>query len=89
MEHDVLICECNSVEHMIVFSYIEDEVDGDVYVEYHLKPLGFWGRLVHGIKYIFGHRSKWGDFDNMILKRGDVDKLERVVEYMKKANGRD
>jgi hypothetical protein len=53
-------------------------------MEVHLAPLGFWDRVVNGLKYIFGHRSKYGDFDDMILKKEDAWKLEKIVEYLKK-----
>ena len=40
----------------------------------------------NSIKYIFGHRSKYGDFDEMIIKKEDVWKLEKIVEYLKNNN---
>lgn len=86
MEREVLICQCESLEHQVTFSYLEGDKDGDVYMEVHLAPLGFWQRVVNGIKYIFGHRSKYGDFDEMIIKKEDVWKLEKIVEYLKNSN---
>ena len=86
MEREVLICQCESLEHQVTFSYLEGVKDGDVYMEVHLAPLGFWQRVVNGIKYIFGHRSKYGDFDEMIIKKEDVWKLEKIVEYIKNNN---
>lgn len=84
MDTEVLICQCNSLEHQVTFSWLGNNEDGDVYMEVHLKPLGFWQRVSNGIKYIFGHRSKYGDFDDMILKKEDAWKLEKIVEYLKK-----
>lgn len=84
MEREVLICQCESLEHQVTFSWLEDDKYGDVYMEVHLTPLSFWQRVVNGIKYIFGHRSKYGDFDDMIIKKEDVWKLEKIVEYLKK-----
>lgn len=46
-------------------------------------PFGKEG-VKHGIKYIFGYRSMFGDFDEFIFKKEDVHKLERVVEFLKK-----
>ena len=84
-QHEILICQCNSVEHQVSFTWVEDkELDGDVYMEIHLSKLSFWDRLKHGIKYIFGYRCKYGDFDEVILKKEDVHKLERIVEFLKK-----
>ena len=84
MDREVLICQCSSLEHQVTFSWFGNDADGDVYMEVHLAPLGFWERVVNGIKYIFGHRSKYGDFDDMILKKEDAWKLEKIVEYLKK-----
>ena len=53
-------------------------------MEVHLSSKGFWQRLVNGFKYIFGYKSKYGDFDEMIIKKEDVRKLEKIVEYLKK-----
>ena len=84
-QQETLICQCNSIEHQISFSWIEDkELEGEVYMEIHLKPLSVWGRLKHGIKYIFGYRCMYGDFDEVILKKEDVNKLERIIEFLKK-----
>ena len=84
-QRKTLICQCNSIEHQISFSWIEDkELEGEVYLEVLLKPLSFWQRLKNGIKYIFGHRCIYGDFNEVILRKEDVHKLERVVEFLKK-----
>lgn len=84
MDIEVLICQCNSLEHQVTFSWFGNYEGGDVYMEVHLKPFGLWQRIKNGIRYIFGHRSKYGDFDDMILKKEDAWKLEKIVEYLKK-----
>ena len=84
-QRETLICHCNSIEHLISFSWVEDkELEGEVYMEVHLKPLSFWKRLKHGFKYICGYRCMYGDFDEVILKKEDVHKLKKVVEFLKK-----
>lgn len=84
-QRETLICQCSSIEHQISFVWFDDEDGkGDVYMETHLKPLSFWQRVKNGILYIFGHRSIYGDFDDVILRKEDVHKLERVVEFLKK-----
>lgn len=84
-QQETLICQCGSIEHQFSFVWWEDEeLEGEVYMEVHLNPLSFWQRLKNGIKYIFGHRSIFGDFDDVILRKEDAHKLERVVEFLKK-----
>ena len=65
MEEKLIRCACFSVEHQMIIDY--DEEDNLAYVEIHLKPLPFFERVWHAIKYVFGHRSRYGDFDEMIL----------------------
>ena len=84
MERETIICQCESIEHQATFRWFEYDNGGDVYLEIHLKPLGLFRRIINGIKYIFGHRSIYGDFDGMIIKKEDGWKLERVVNYLKK-----
>jgi len=80
-----LLCQCNNIEHQLSFVYFEDELGrSDVYMYVHLDRPSFWQRVKHGIKYIFGYRSMFGDFDEFIFKKEDVHKLERVVEFLKK-----
>ena len=82
---ETLICQCNSEEHQFSFVWFEDEHGkGEVFMEIHLTPHTLWGRLKNAIKYIFGHRSVYGDFDEVILKKEDVHKLEKIVEFLKK-----
>ena len=86
-QRETLICQCNSIEHQIYFNWVEYEnleLKGEVYMEIHLSKLSFWDRLKHGIKYIFGYRCMFGDFDEVILKKEDVHKIEKIVEFLKK-----
>lgn len=84
-QRETLICQCYSIEHQISFNWVEyEDLEGEVYMEVHLKPLSFLRRLKHGIKYIFGYRCRYGDFNEVILKKEDVHKLERIVEFLKK-----
>lgn len=85
MKHDKLfICKCDNVEHQIIFSYFDDSDDKEVYASIHLRPKqNFWERIITGIKYIFGYKSMYGDFDEFILKKEDVHKLEEIIKYLK------
>lgn len=74
MDEKLIVCACFNVEHQMIIEY--DEEDNLAYVEYHLAKLPFWKRLWHGIKYIFGYRSKYGDFDEMII-------TDKYGEYLK------
>lgn len=80
-EHDLLICKCENVEHQIIF--LHDPEDDEVYMEVHLVPeYNIWKRIKQAIKYIFGHRSRYGDFDCFIFKKEDAHKLLKIAKYL-------
>lgn len=84
MKQKLFVCDCNSVEHQIVITYFPDEKYGDIYCSIHLKPeSNFFKRIRNAVKYIFGHRSIYGDFDEFIFKPEDADRLQKVVDYLK------
>ena len=78
---ELIICACHNAEHQMIFRTIEG--DDDVYVDIHLCKLPFFKRLWHGIKYIFGYTSKYGDFDEIIITPDDAQKLDDVVFWLK------
>lgn len=84
---DFFICECGSLEHFLVFSY-EPDHDDYVYVSIHLSELPFWKRLKLGILYILGHKSKYGNFEEVVLSKQKlkdmIDKLSSHYSYMVK-----
>ena len=79
--NELFMCQCGSVEHTVIAQYWPDE--NDVYLSIHLAPLSFWERVKNGIKYIFGHRSKYGDFQEIIINPDDADRLQDVVDMLK------
>lgn len=83
IEEEILICECNSVEHQIVFRY--DEEDNYVYCSMHLAKYNFFKRLVNGIRYIFGYRCRYGDFEEFIFKKEHSKKLRIIADTLDKS----
>lgn len=87
MEKELILCSCGSVEHQLIISHdvvseTEPEFD-DVYVSIHLSTYrGFWKRLVYAVKYIFGYKSRYGAFDEIILEPDDHEKLQTVVNRL-------
>lgn len=72
-----LSCACYNVEHQIIFTYDPewDEIDALVY----LRPDNFFKRIKNAVKYIFGHRSRYGDFDVFIFNNNDIERLKTVL----------
>ena len=85
-EHkELLLCDCKSTEHLMVIHYDDDPEWDNVYMHIHLSPDGgFWTRLWRAIKYVFGHRSKYGDFDEFIFDPKDAHKFQKIATHLKK-----
>lgn len=78
----LLLCDCSSDEHQLIVRWDDD--DNEVYVSVHLATYrGFWKRLWHGLKYAFGHKSRYGSFDEIILRKEDADNLQKVVDHLR------
>lgn len=80
--NELFICQCHNTEHQLIFSYDEDWEE--VFVSVYLIPeSNIFRRIWTGIKYIFGHRSRYGYFDEFIFKKSDATRLQKVVDYLK------
>jgi len=62
----VLICDCSSREHQIIIE--RDIEDNLIYCHIHLAKHGFLKRLKYGLKYVFGYKCKYGNWEEFILK---------------------
>jgi hypothetical protein len=83
-----LICDCSSNEHQIIITKFTDETDIDVEVYgcVHLKRLPFLKRLHLGIGYIFGRKSKYGNFEEFIFNESHIPQLENIIKYLQTKN---
>lgn len=85
MEHELFICQCDSVEHQLVFSHFPDDEDNDVFMSIHLIPeRNIRKRIWKAIKYIFGYKCTYGHFDEFIFDKADADKLQKIVDILKR-----
>lgn len=77
IEQKILICQCQNPEHQLIVARDEDK---QVYFLIHLVPdRTFFNRVINGIKYIFGYRSKYGEFDEFLLAEQDKTKLVNLI----------
>ena len=66
------------MEHM--FAVCADEED--MFFEVHLAPLPFFDRLKNAVRYIFGKRCKYGDFDEILFTpEMALDLGDKLVEW--------
>lgn len=81
LNEKIIICSCNSLEHMVMFWYDEDPVDNALYVEIHLRTYrNFFKRLLYGLKYAFGHKSNYGSWDSFIFGQEEERKLYDILK---------
>lgn len=76
---EFILCSCSHSDHLIILNL--DDNKEYCSMEVHLSPLPFFKRLINGIKYIFGFRSRYGDFDEIMINR---EKAEGIKQFMDK-----
>ena len=86
-ETQIFVCDCHSFEHQVKFMY--DEEDNEVYLYVHLTNGTFWSRLKKGIKYIFGHSSRFGEWDEFIFQEKDEENLREFLNQIKRKDDED
>lgn len=81
---ELLTCKCGDPSHQMVIGYNHDEFE-EVYLSVHLVREGnIFKRIWRALKYVFGMRSIYGDFDEIILSPLDAPKLQKVVNHLNK-----
>ena len=81
IEKECIICRCGSYNHMVMLirdQFFDEYVDLSLNI--HLSPLPFFKRLKNAFFYIFGRRSRYGDFDEVLLNRESVLKIQSFLE---------
>lgn len=74
-----ITCDCGSSEHQ--FTLIKDTEDDEIWLETHLITYrNFFKRLWVGLKYAFGYKSKYGNFDSILLTKEDCKKISKFVK---------
>ena len=75
-------CTCDDIGHTLRFKFFDDEKElclHLLYIDVYLDKTKWYKRIWRGIKYIFGHRSKYGDFTEIIY---DVEKVEELKKFL-------
>lgn len=83
---ELFLCDCSDIHHQFVVIIDQDSDWEMVVIEIMLnRNLHFWKRLWAGLKYIFANKpSRFGYFDKIILKKKDADRLQKVVDAVRK-----
>ena len=81
---EFFVCKCHDVSHQLVLETLETEENEEhvVYGCFHIVHLEFWEKLKCAMKYIFGRKCKDGDFDALLLRPEDADRLEWFANFL-------
>ena len=80
MKRTLFVCPCGSLEHSFVLTADE----WDAFIEVHLAPASPIERIQRAIRYLLGRRSKWGDFDEIVLTpEMALDLGDKLIEWAK------
>jgi hypothetical protein len=79
----VFFCKCGHNEHQFIIENIEYGASVSVSLA---DNLHFFNRVRLAIRYVFGHRSRYGMFAEIILDPCDIDEL---VDFLGKVNYED
>jgi len=81
-ETEFFECDCHSDEHTIKFVY--DEENNEFYLSVYLNQYrNLLQRIWVAIKYVFGYKSRYGDWDCWTLQEQDVVRLKKVLNLVK------
>ena len=68
----------------MILRFDEDEDLGrQVFVEIHLVPLRWYKRLWLGLKYIFGYKCCYGNFEEMVLSSKHARKIYNLYRFLR------
>lgn len=76
IETHLVLCDCGSADHQVIFRY--DSVYDETWmtITFHLGTWrNFLERLWRGTRYIFGHKSRFGDWDEVLLNPAGATEL--------------
>ena len=81
MRRKYVECQCGTVEHTLRFTWDDDPDWPEVYVDVHLGyHYGIFKRIWYGLKYIFGFKSRYGQFDEAILGHKEVTQIKELCD---------
>lgn len=85
---EIFMCQCHSPEHQFIFELYDDEehdyIDLQLYCLLNTY-LPWYKRVLIAFKYICGNKSRFGIFDEVLIKPDDIPRIESILnEYKEK-----
>lgn len=80
MNYELYVCDCSDVEHnFIVWTVDDDPYEKSLYIDIHLTNKSLWYRIKYAVKYIFGKKSKYGAYTEIILNKDSASELSNSL----------
>ena len=77
-------CTCLSPEHQMVLGFYtdeEDELDKELYVTFYLSQWrSFFKRVWVAVRYVFGYKSRYGEWDCINFDKQKANELTRFID---------
>ena len=79
---ELFICQCGDPSHQFIIYADKETTEGPcAFVSVHLnREHNVFKRIWTAIKYVFGRRCIYGDFDEVIINPNDADRLQKVLD---------
>ena len=87
LKRELFTCDCEDLSHQFVITKTDDLDFPFITIEVKLNyNVSFWKRLVNAFRYLFKMTppSRFGDYDEIILKKEDAERLQIVVDELRK-----
>lgn len=94
-DSELFLCECGSAEHQIIFQTYDfsEGMTPETLTEWPVEERqafsitiflnqyrGFFKRLWVAIKYLFGYKCRYGDFDTIMLGTEDAERMVKSLQ---------
>ena len=79
-EHAISVtCACHSAEHNLQLAYYDDADDWELFASVHLVSRGLLSRIWTAIRYVFGYRCRYGEWEELLIGTRDA---REVIEFL-------
>lgn len=95
-EVEFFLCECETPSHQMLMRLYDWGADSpkslsmppssnvDLSIDVCLNSRhGFFGRIRHALRYVFGRKSKYGAFEGVDVEYSDVDRMIAILQQYK------
>ena len=81
---ELFICQCGDPSHQFIISTDNDTSSASIFISVHLsRESNIFKRIWYAFRYVFGKRSIYGDFDEIIINPADAGRLQKIVDFLK------